>query len=53
MSKYQGDLITLVLSLFEKVGEKDCGLVAMIMWYIVIGLSRKIKGGTECSGGKS
>ena len=34
VSKYQGDLITLVLSLFDKVGEKDCGLVAMIIWYI-------------------
>jgi hypothetical protein len=32
--KYQGDFITLVLSLFDKVGEKDCELVSMIMWYI-------------------
>ena len=32
--KYQGDFITLVLSLFDKVGEKDCKVVTMIMWYI-------------------
>ncbi|GMY33813.1 putative ribonuclease h protein [Fagus crenata] len=32
--KYQGDFITLVLSLFDKVGEMDCELVPMIMWYI-------------------
>ena len=32
--KYRGDFITLVLSLFDKVGEKDCELVSMIMWYI-------------------
>jgi hypothetical protein len=42
MSKYQGDLIKLVLSLFDKVGEKDCGLVVFIMWYIWFNRNRVV-----------